>query len=210
MPSIEPADTDELLRRVSSGDASAQAQLLTRFRERVSRMVRVRLDPRLARRTDPSDIVQEAFHDAAKKLPEYLRQRPMPFYPWLRRLAWERLVQVHRRHLHAGRRAVGREVALDMRLSDQSGMALAERFIASGTGPARQLIRAEMCNLVQDALKKLNPKDRELLILRYMEDLSNAEIAAVLQTTEASVKMRHLRAIRKLRHILKDLGSDLA
>src|SRR3954468_22002925 len=104
-----PPDTKELLRQAGRGDPSARQQLLARPRDRLRRMVAVRLDPRLAARVDPSDVVQEALLDAAQKLDGYIRTRPVPFYPWLRRLAWEHLVKLHERHLRAGKRSVLRE-----------------------------------------------------------------------------------------------------
>jgi RNA polymerase sigma-70 factor (ECF subfamily) len=107
MAPAEP-DTDVLLDRAAAGDSTARQQLLGRHRNRLKRMVAVRLDPRLAARVDPSDVVQEALADAARKLSDYLARRPLPFYPWLRRLAWERLVKLHRRHT-AGRRDIARE-----------------------------------------------------------------------------------------------------
>src|SRR6266550_4078148 len=107
-PPPEP-DTPELLDRTRGGDVAAGQELLTRHRARLRRMVEVRLDRRLAPRVDPSDVVQEALADAARRLDDYLRQRPLPFYPWLRRLAWERLVKLHQRHIGAERRSVTRE-----------------------------------------------------------------------------------------------------
>src|SRR5437763_14614661 len=99
-----PPDTEELLRRAGDGDAAARQQLLARHRDRLRRMVAVRLDQRLAARVDPSDVVQEALIEADRKLDDYLEQRPVPFYPWLRRLAWEQLVKLHERHVQvAGR-----------------------------------------------------------------------------------------------------------
>src|SRR4051794_14464625 len=101
-------DTDLLLRRAARGEEEARHRLLERHRDRLRRMVAVRLDPRLAARLDPSDIVQEALADAHQKLDQYAHERPLPFYPWLRRLAWERVVQAHRYHGRA-RRSVDRE-----------------------------------------------------------------------------------------------------
>src|SRR5262245_26226401 len=106
-------DTEELLNRVGQGDGDARQRLLTRHRRRLRQMLTVRLDRRLAARVDPSDIVQEALAEAARSLDDYLRDRPVPFYPWLRRFAWERLVEVNRRHLQARRRSVAREERLD-------------------------------------------------------------------------------------------------
>src|SRR6478752_6948618 len=118
-------DTNQLLDRAGQGDGEA--------RQRLRQMVTVRLDRRLAARLDPSDIVQEALADAARGLDDYLRDRPVPFYPWLRRFAWERLVEVNRRHLQARRRSVAREEQLELHLPDQSARALAERLFDKGT-----------------------------------------------------------------------------
>src|SRR5438876_12109973 len=97
-------DTEKLIALAIGGDSSARQSLLVRHRDRLRRMVAVRLDRRLMTRIDPSDVVQEALMDAAQKLSDYLRNRPLPFYPWLRRLAWERLVKLHRQHLSARKR----------------------------------------------------------------------------------------------------------
>src|SRR5262245_15592899 len=106
------ADTEHLLERAAAGDGAARAQLLQRHRRRLRRMVAVRFDPRLAARVDPSDVVQEALAEAAATLDGYLRERPLPFYPWLRQLAQRRLLDLHRRHVQARRRSVTREVGL--------------------------------------------------------------------------------------------------
>src|SRR5215813_8996770 len=127
----DQADTEELLDRAGRGDDGARERLLTRHRDRLRQMVTVRLDRRLAPRLDPSDIVQEALADAAWGLDDYIRNRPVPFYPW------ERLVEVNRRHLQAGRRSVAREERLDLQLPDQSARALAERLLAHDTSPSR-------------------------------------------------------------------------
>src|SRR5436305_9720665 len=93
-------DTEELLRRAARGDDAAREQLLGRHRDRLRQMVAVRLDRRLLARLDPSDVVQEVLAEAHKKPDDSARERPVPFYPWPRPLAWERLVKLHRRHLH--------------------------------------------------------------------------------------------------------------
>src|SRR5579864_1594837 len=125
MPHSQP-DTDELLHQAGRGDNAAREELLMRHRQRLRRMIAVRMDRRLAGRVDPSDLVQEALMDAHRKLSDYIRKRPLPFYAWLRRLAWERLVQLHRRHLQAGRRSVLREEQPP--LPDESAVALVERL----------------------------------------------------------------------------------
>src|SRR5262245_61858557 len=102
-------DTEQLLRQVEAGEHAAIDILLSKYRGRLRSMVALRMDRRLAGRPDPSDVVQEALVDSAHKLKEYLRHRPLPFYPWLRRLAWERLAQLRNRHIRVEKRSVARE-----------------------------------------------------------------------------------------------------
>jgi RNA polymerase sigma-70 factor (ECF subfamily) len=197
-------DTDELLRRTAHGDAAARDQLLGRHRSRLRQMVAYRLDRRLSARVDPSDVVQEVLAEAARKLPEYLRERPLPFYPWLRQLAWAHLVDLYRRHVLARRRSVGREEPGVLALSDESAAELAGRLAASATSPSQRLLKEEARQRVQDALAQLPPRDREVLELRTLEQLSVAEVAAVLGVSEGAVKTRHLRALRRLRSLLEN------
>src|SRR5262245_17814507 len=127
MPPQGP-DTDQLLDRAGSGDDAARGQLLTRHRDRLRKMVAFHLDRRVAARVDPSDVVQEALADAARELSDYLRRRHVPFYPWLRQLAWDRLVELHRRHVRAGKRSVTREEPGVLALPDESAVELAGRL----------------------------------------------------------------------------------
>jgi RNA polymerase sigma-70 factor (ECF subfamily) len=146
------ADTEALLTQDAQGDGAAVDALLLRHRERLRSMVPLRMDGRLAARMDPSDVVQEALIEAAKKLPEYLVTRPVPFYPWLRRLAWERLVKLHERHLHAGKRSVLREEGFVLRLPEDSVWNLAHRLAASGASPSEHVVQAERGARVRWAL----------------------------------------------------------
>jgi len=202
MPSHAP-DTEELLRRAEQGDDQARQSVLVRHRERLKHMVAVHLDRRLAARVDPSDVVQEALIEAAQGLDDYLRQRPLPFYPWLRQLAWERLIDLHRRHLHAQRRSVKREEPLAPHLSDESASQLAERVLARQSSPSQRAIRSELRSRIRAALDRLGERDREVLVLRHLEQLSTRETAAVLGIREGAVKTRHLRALERLRVLLE-------
>src|SRR5262249_29388379 len=130
------------------------------------------------------------------------RQRPVPFYPWLRQLAWERLIELHRRHLHAQRRSVKREEPLAPHLSDESALQLADRVLARQSSPSDRAIRSEVRARIRTALDKLSERDREVLALRHLEQLSTRETAAVLGISEGAVKVRHLRALERLRVLL--------
>jgi RNA polymerase sigma-70 factor, ECF subfamily len=197
-------NTEELVALAGQGDEEAQERLLMLYRDRLRRMVAVRMDRRLSARLDPSDVVQEALVDAARKLPAYLRERPLPFYPWLRQLAWEQLVKLHERHLRAHKRSVTREELGALLLPDESVVDLSRRLVDSGTSPSQQAMRDEQSARVRAALGELSEHDREVLLLRYLEQLSIHEIAAALRTTEGAVKTHHLRALKRLRTALGD------
>jgi RNA polymerase sigma-70 factor, ECF subfamily len=202
------ADTEELIVRARGGDSGARQQLLARYRDRLRRMVAVRLDRRLAARLDPSDVVQEALLDAAQRLSDYLEKRPVPFYPWLRRLAWEHLLKLHERHIKARKRSANREQPQGLALPNESAFELAHRLVSPGTSPSHGLLREEMRDRVQAALARLPEGDCEVLVLRYLEQLAMAEIAAVLEISEAAVKMRHTRALGRLCRLLGGLTED--
>ena len=158
-------------------------------------------------RVDASDVVQEALVAAAQALPEYLRDRPLPLLAWLRQFTWEHLVKTHRHHIHAQRRSVSREEYVSPKLPDESVLRLAGRFAASGTSPSQKLVREESRQQVRNALARLNSSDRDILIMRYVERLAVADVAAALDISEGAAKVRHLRALRRLRAILGQLPS---
>jgi RNA polymerase sigma-70 factor (ECF subfamily) len=195
---------EDLLRRAGQGDAAARGQLLEQHRARLRRMVACRMDPRLAARVDPSDVVQDTLVEADRRLDDYLRQQPLPFYPWLRQLAWDRLIEQHRRHLRAERRSVLREQAEPFDLGDQSALELADRLLDSGQSPSAAAQREELRLRMRAVLDGLLGPDREVLMLRYLEQMSAAEVAAVLGIGEAAAKKRFLRALHRLRQSLGD------
>jgi RNA polymerase sigma-70 factor (ECF subfamily) len=202
MRSSHEHDTDELLRLTRRGDPSARDRLLARHRPRLRRMVRLRLDPRLSARVDPSDVVQETLAEAARRLEEYLRRPPLPFYPWLRQIALDRLLDLRRRHLRARKRSVAREEPDVLSLPDESAAELAARLIDLGSSPSRQLLRQEMRERVRLALARLPEGDREVLVLRHLEGMTVRDIAAVLAVGEGAVRMRHVRALGRLRDLM--------
>jgi RNA polymerase sigma-70 factor (ECF subfamily) len=203
MKTRDEPDTNELVVRAADGDSGARRALLDRHREQLRKLVLMRMDRRLRGRFDPSDVVQEALLTAAVRLSDYLRQQPLPFYPWLRQFALERLIELHRRHLRAKKRSVRREVAGVFDLPEDSAAKLASRLLAGGPSPNGHLVRAELSRRIRAALFRLPPRDCEVIVLRHLEELSTRDIAAVLGLSESTVKMRHLRALERLRVLLE-------
>jgi RNA polymerase sigma-70 factor (ECF subfamily) len=204
MGTTPPPESDDLAARACSGDEAALGQLLERYRGRLRQMVELRMDPRLAARVDASDVVQDAIAEATRRMSDYSRERPMPFYPWLRRLAWQRMLDLQRRHVQAEKRSVLREQEMDGILLDQSALQLADCLAMSGSSPSRQSMRKEQRHRVQDALSQMNSRDRDLLVMIYLEQMSIGEVSVVLGISEKATEMRHLRALDRLRRLLTD------
>ncbi len=196
------SETERLLSRLGAGEPEAIGPLLDRPRSRLLRLARARLDRRLAARVDPSDVVQEALVDASLKLPAYLRERPVPFVPWLRALVIDRLYMSRRRHLEAGKRSVAREIA-PLAGGGGSGATPLDHPDARGTTPSRVVIAAESAERLRLALSCLAPADRQILEMRYFDRLAFPEIAARLDLGLSAVKMRHLRAVERLQAFLE-------
>jgi RNA polymerase sigma-70 factor (ECF subfamily) len=194
--------SEELITLAARGDRRALDTLWQMHRARLKQVIQIRLDPRVRRRVDPSDLVQETLIEAQRRLPQYVQDRPLPFYPWLRQLALERLNKAHRRHRSAQARAVGREQE-EWPIPDESVLQLAERLVTDETGAMQRLVKEEIRRQVREALDELNFDDRQVLVMRVLEDLTTAETAAVLGVSEAAVRMRQLRAVERLQKILR-------
>jgi RNA polymerase sigma-70 factor (ECF subfamily) len=196
-------DEAELLRQAKAGDQQALAALFARHRERLRKTVRLRLDRRLSGRLDTSDVLQDVYLDVARRFPEYAHAPEVPFYVWLRCLTGQRLVALHRRHLGAQMRDVGQEVSLSRgALPAASSAALAEALLAGLTSPTQAAVREERRLRLQEALNSMDPTDREVVVLRHFEELSNTEAAEVLGIEPPAASKRYIRALRRLKAIL--------
>jgi RNA polymerase sigma-70 factor (ECF subfamily) len=201
----EESIPDDLLGRARAGDAQARADLFARCRDRLRRMVRLRLDRRLQGRVDPSDVLQDAYLDYARRFPEWVERPAMPFFLWLRLLTGQKLVDLHRRHLGAQMRDAGQEVSLYRgALPQASSAALAAHLLGRLTSASQAAVRAETQVRVQEALNGMEPIDREILTLRHIEMLRNEEAAEVLGLGKSAASNRYIRALRRLKEALGD------
>jgi RNA polymerase sigma-70 factor (ECF subfamily) len=197
--------TWELLRRAGAGDNQALAELFALHRPRLRQMVRLRLDRRLQGRLDPSDVLQEAYIDFARRFPEYPGDA-MPFFLWLRLLTGQKLIDLHRQHLGAKMRDAGQEVSLYRgALPQASSVSLAAQLLGRLTTASQAAMRAELQTRIQEILNSMDPMDREVLTLRHFEMLSNDETALVLQISKSAASNRYVRALKRLKDLLAGL-----
>jgi RNA polymerase sigma-70 factor (ECF subfamily) len=198
----ESSETQRIIQSAMAGDRSAPDRLFERHRAALRQMIHLRLDRALSRRVDASDIVQEVLLEASRRLPDYLKSPSLPFHVWLRQIARDHLIDAHRRHRVAQRRSLDREQPLAAQYLDRSSLDLAAQLCAAELTPAAAAIRQELERRFHAALDQLDADDREILLMRHIEQLSNLEVAQSLGLTEPAAGMRHLRAVRRLRAIL--------
>ena len=200
-PRPDSEATVRLLDRAAAGDRAAVNDLLERTRDGLRALVRLRLDRALRARVDPSDVVQEAQAEVARRLPDYLARRPMPFHLWARKLAYQRLANARRDH-RADRRDVGREAGQP----EQSSVAVAQSLLCTGPTPSEAAEGQELAGRIAAVVDGLAEADREILLLRKVEGLAYEEIACLLDIDPAAARQRYGRALLRLQKVLGDQG----
>jgi RNA polymerase sigma-70 factor (ECF subfamily) len=205
----DPAQTGQMLDQVRRGEPAAVDQLLACHREPLRRVIGLRLDPALAQRVDASDVVQDVILEASQRLAQYLQDPRMPFHLWLRHIAQDHIIDAHRKHRLAQRRSVDREQPLVAAgLGDRSSIELAAQLVDPEMTPATAALRQEVERRLAAAVGQLGDDDREVILMRHYEQLSNQEVAATLGLSEAAAAMRYLRALRRLRAQLHPAGPE--
>lgn len=205
----ESPDNSDLIERLRSaaGDTRAVGDLLDEHRARLRRIVAFRLDRRLRGRIDPSDVLQDAYLEASRRIDDYIKQPDMPFFLWLRFLAEQSVQAMHRHHLGRQKRSAEREVSLDRRpAAGDTSEAIAAHLFDKRTDPGDKVAKAELFARVHAALESMDPIDREVLALRHFEELSNAETAQILGLQTSAASKRYIRAVDRLRQILAGLS----
>ena len=192
---------DELVQHAQAGDEQALSQLFNAYRSKLSRMIQLRMDPRLKARIDEEDVLQDTYIELTRRVRDYSRVHKLPFFLWLRMTAGEVLIILYRKHVDAEMRSAKREVGIFHRVPNASTFFLASKLAGRFTSVDRNLIREEVLQKLQNALNRLDEEDRELLAMRHYEELTSEEIALVIggDLTASGVRKRLTRALRKLR-----------
>jgi RNA polymerase sigma-70 factor, ECF subfamily len=192
------------------GDGGLLSEYFTRHRDRLYRLVQLRFDPRLRGRIDPSDVLQESYLEAATRFGEYQQNPTMPVFLWLRFLTTQKLLQLHRVHLGVQARDAGREQPLTRSgQPEASSAAMAAHLVGQGTSPSQAAVRAEMRVRVEQALSGMEALDREVLVLRHFEQLTNSETAQILGLQESAASKRYVRALKRLKETLTKVSGSV-
>ena len=193
-------ETTELhLQKLREGDAGEINVLLDHHRGALRRMIQQRLDPAIKARVDASDVVQDVMLEASQRMHEFLEQSKMPFHVWLRHLARDRMIDLHRRHRRSARRSVDREQANQVKGVSDSSVQLLKQLKDAELTPAAAVIRRELQAQFFAAIEQLPEDDREIVLMRHVEQLSNSQVAELLGLSQPAAGMRYLRALKRLR-----------
>ncbi|MEL7498069.1 MAG: sigma-70 family RNA polymerase sigma factor [Planctomycetota bacterium] len=201
----ESSSDRQLLQLARAGDASALAKIFTKYRGRLKRMIKIRMNPRLQGRLDASDVVQDTLVEAARTLDRFLSEPSLPVYFWLRHLAHEKLIEAHRRHLKTKKRDASRDLSLHGVALNATSEAVAFELISDMSSPSEAMIKKHRKEQLTQALESMSDLDREVLTLKHFEQMTNREIAELLELPYESVKKRYFRALLKLEKLL---GTD--
>jgi len=197
--------TSVLIEAAREGNTDAVNQLLDRHRKGVRRLIELRLDRKVQQRVDVSDVVQEVLVEASGRMEKYLDDPAMAFHLWLRQIAWDHIIDTYRRHRVSAKRSMDREqpIASGASSVDESSVDLAIQLCDPAMTPAAVATQREIATRVERAIEQLDPPDREVILMRHYEHLSNLEIAEVLNLNPPAASMRYLRAVRRLRTLLE-------
>ena len=203
-----PTD-DEVAALAAAGDERGDvlAGALERHRARLLRMIDIRMHPALRGRVGASDVLQEAYLDISGRIGDYLKDPRMPFFLWIRFLTAQKLMELHRRHLGAQKRDARRQVSRGREgFPAATLVTLVNLLVGRGTTPTQAVARGEMRLQLEEALERMNAADREVLVLRHFEELTNIEAARELGIEPAAASKRYVRALKRLKEILVDCG----
>jgi RNA polymerase sigma-70 factor (ECF subfamily) len=199
----DPDDLDPMLHRARGGDRAAFEELFRRYSDELRQAIGLRLDRRLQARLDVSDVLQDTYLEAVRRLPAYLQGPEVSFGLWLRWLARDRLLVLHRHHLGTDMRSVRRELPL---LPADSSAQFLRGLGGAGPSPSQVIGAVEVAEQLRRALEQLDDDEREVILMRHFEHLANRDIAWLLGLSESAAHKRYARALLRLRGILQNLG----
>lgn len=170
-------------------------------------MIDLRMDPALKARIGASDVLQDAYVEIAGRVGDYLENPRMPFFVWIRFITAQRLLKLRRHHVGAQKRDARRDVRDAPTGPQATAVALVDHLMASGVTPSLAVAADEFRVQLMEALDEMNPLDREVLVLRHFEELTNVEAAEALGIETNTASQRYVRALKRLGQALKQAGA---
>lgn len=202
----DPAD--DLVRKMRSGDEHALAEVFSHYRARLRRIIKFRLDYRMAGRVSDSDVLQETYLAAAQRLPHFRQHEEMSPFLWLRLVTSQKLVDLQRQHVGAEKRDVRREISIVHNpMSAATSVAIASHLVGRLQTASKLLQQAEQIAKLEVTLNDMDDLDREVIALRHFEELSNVETAAVLEIEPSAASKRYVRAMKRLGELMSGFQS---
>jgi RNA polymerase sigma-70 factor (ECF subfamily) len=200
----QSSSIEHLISRAALGDRLAFDRLLNRHRDELRKFVSLHFDERLRGRADESDVVQDASLAAYRRMKDFAKRRPMPFRIWLRKTALERLKDLRRQHL-AQCRDVSRQEPYP---SSDSRVSLQNKVHQQQTNPSSVAENSEAWQALLRAINSLPETEREVLLLCYVEQLSQSEAAFILEVSSKTISKWHTQAVQHLATVLHQGGEE--
>lgn len=191
----------------SSASQNCLSELFSNSHNRLERMIEFRLDPRLRNRIDPSDILQDAFLEAQRRVKDLADFSPLTHYVWIRQITLQVLIDAHRAHFRQ-KRNIAQEIRLDQGSSrNGTSLLMAHKIVGQISTPSRLVSKEEELERLRSALDSMEKVDQEVLALRHFEQLSNLEVAEILGISVTAASNRYVRAMSRLAQIIKLLNA---
>lgn len=202
---LEPDEnSEEFLKRLNEDPESVLSEQFEMYKDRLWRIINFRLSKSLYGRVDPDDVLQETYINASSRIHHFVNDPSVPFFIWLRTIAGQTVIDVHRRHLGAGKRDARKEVQGKHRVfSASTSFEIVDVMLGNLTSPSQAALKKELSSLLHEALESMSEIDREILVLRHFEELTNQEAAVVLGIESKTASMRYFRALGRLRTIIE-------
>jgi len=201
---LDEIERQQLIAQAIDGNQEALASLFSMYKKQLRAMITFRMDRNLKGRVAPSDILQEAFLDLAKKLPDF-SDKQMSFFVWLRLVTHERLLQVHRQHLGTQKRDPRKEIQVDHPSHAASSIDLTAHLIGKYSSVIGKAIQKEQSVRLRTVIDQMDDHDREIIAMRVFEGLTNGEASEVLGLDKKTASKRFVRAMDKIRRELGHL-----
>lgn len=195
---IEESNDKSELEQLKAEGNIALARIYASNQERLERIVVFRMDPRIRRRIDAADVLQEAYLEMDRRLHDYVADPKVSVLIWMRQRVLQKLIDMQREQFRDKRDVNKEQQPAANWNSGNTSLSVNAFLAASITSPSQFLIRNEDVLQLQSAMDSLSDIDREVIALRHFEQLTNQQVAEVLSLSTTAASNRYIRALNRL------------